>query len=128
MATNYRGYLMKVSDSIVSGKFFQSYKSTPNRQSDLNPWTDSTGLTHRNVLPHTRSTITFTTPPLYLEDKIDLQRHFPKRTLVVIEYWNDETNDYATGNFYIPDVEFDVLMSYENTVLYRPITFELIEY
>lgn len=128
MATNYRGYLMKVSGTIVSKKFFQNYKSTPNRQTDLNPWTDSTGLTHRNVLPHKKSTITFTTPPLYLEDKIELQGLFPDRTLVGIEYWNDETNNYTTGEFYIPDVEFDILMPYENTVLYRPITFELIEY
>ncbi len=128
MATNYQGYLMKVSGAVVSKRFFQSYKSTPNRQSDLNPWTDQTGLTHRNVLPHTRSTITFTTPPLYLEDKIELQALLPNRTLANIEYWNDETNVYTTGDFYIPDVEFDVLMPYENTVLYRPITFELIEY
>ncbi len=128
MATNYRGYLMKVSGTIVSKKFFQNYKSIPNRQTDLNPWTDATGLTHRNVLPHKKSTITFTTPPLCLEDKIELQGLFPDRTLVSIEYWNDETNDYTAGEFYIPDVEFDILMPYENTVLYRPITFELIEY
>lgn len=128
MATNYQGYLMKVSGTIVNGKHFQSFKTTPNRQSDLNPWTDATGLTHRNVLPHKKSTITFTTPPLYLEDKIELQALFPDRTMVNIEYWNDETNDYATGDFYIPDMEFDILMSYEKTVLYRPITFELIEY
>lgn len=128
MATNYQGYLMKVSGTPVNGKFFQTYKSTPSRQSDLNPWTDATGLTHRNVLPHKRSTITFTTPPLYLEDKIELQALFPNRTLAIFEYWNDETNAYATGEFYIPDVEYDVLIPYENTILYRPITFEFIEY
>ncbi len=59
MATNYQGYLMKVSDSIVSGKFFQSYKSTPNRQSDLKSMDGLDRITHRNVLPHTRTTITF---------------------------------------------------------------------
>lgn len=128
METNYKGYLIKVSGVLVSGKFFSSYKSTPNRQSDLDPWTDATGLTHRNVLPHTRTTITFTTPPLCLQDKIELQNLFPDRTSIEIEYWNDEINDYRTGEFYIPDTEFEVLMPYENTIVYRPITFELIEY
>lgn len=126
--TNYQGYLLKAQGGIVSHRFFQTYKSTPNRQQDKNPWTDGTGETHRNVLPHLRSLIVFTTPPIMLEDKIELQAIFPNRTLVHLEYWNDEINDYCSGKFYIPDVEYEVLMPYEFTIAYRPITFELIEY
>lgn len=128
METKYRGYLMKISGAVVNGKFFQSYKSTPNRQTDLDPWTDTMGYTHRNVLPHKRTTITFTTPPLCLEDKIELQSFFPDRTSIKIEYWNDEINDYSEGEFYAPDIDFEVLMPYEKTIWYRPITLELIEY
>lgn len=125
---NYKGYLLKAGGREVNRKFFQSYKTMPNRQTDLNPWTDTMGVTHRNVLPHKKTTVTFVTPPIYLPDKIELQALFPDRTSVTLEYWNDETNDYATGEFYIPDVEYEVLMAYANTIVYRPVTFELIEY
>lgn len=125
---NYKGYLLRVDGVPVNSAFFRDYKSIPNTQTDLDPWTDNAGLTHRNVLPHKRSTITFTTPPLYLEDKIKLQALFPNRTKVALEYWNDETNDYTTGDFYVPDVTYEVMMLFSETIQYRPITYELIEY
>lgn len=128
METNYKGYLLRVNGVRVDQKFFCDYKSTPNKQTDLNPWTDNVGVTHRNVLPHKRSTVTFTTPPIYLEDKIELQGLFPDRTKVLLEYWNDETNDYAEGEFYVPDVSYEIMMPFPRTIQYRPITIELIEY
>lgn len=126
--TNYKGYLLKVNGNVISHKYFHTYKTTPNRLTDKNPWTDGNGVTHRNVLPHKRSVLELTTPPLFLEDKIKLQNLLPDRTKLQIEYWNDEINDYATGEFYIPDVQYEVLMPYDDTVAYRPITFEIIEY
>lgn len=128
METNYKGYLLRVNGVRVDQKFFRDYKSAPNKQTDLNPWTDNVGVTHRNVLPHKRSTITFTTPPIYLEDKIELQGLFPDRTKVLLEYWNDEVNDYAEGEFYVPDVNYEIMMPFPKTIQYRPITIELIEY
>lgn len=128
MDTKYKGFLLKAQGTIINGKFFQEYKTIPNKQTDLNPWTDNTGLTHRNVLPHKRTEIIFVTPRLYLPEKIELQSLLPDRTLVTLEYWNDEINDYSEGNFYIPDITYEVMMPYSDTILYRPITYDLIEY
>lgn len=128
MANNYRGYLLKVNGIQISHKFFQEYKTTPNKQTDLNPWTDTNGKAHRNVLPHLRTEIVFTTPRLYLEEKIELQEIFGKRIKTTVEYWNDEDNQYSEGEFYIPDVTFEVMMPYDDTVIYRPVTYTLIEY
>ena len=89
MATNYRGYLMKVNGEPVDQSLFQEYKSTPMKQSDLNPYTDAAGVTHREVLAHRRTEIVFTTPPICLDDKIKLQTYFPNRITVNLEYWND---------------------------------------
>lgn len=124
----YHGYLLKVNGAQVPGKYITEYESTPNRQSDLDPWTDGTGKTHRNVLPHERTVIKFTTPLLRLEDKILLKSLFPNRQEVQFEYWNDDTNDYDTGTFYVPDVTYPILDADSETIIYRPISFEFIEY
>ena len=126
--SEYRGYFLKVKGVPVNLKFFQEYESTPNGQTDLNPWTDTTGLTHRNVLPHTKSTIVFTTPRLHLKEKMELQELFPNRTNVELEYWNDDDNRYTEGVFYIPDIKFQVMMPYPDDVVYRPVTYTLVEY
>lgn len=126
--SNYKGYVLKSPVGIVEEKYLTGFRSTPNRQTDKNSYTDGDGETHRKILPHLRTTITFTTPMLYLEDKIKLQAHFPKREIVQLEYWNDETNGYKSGKFYIPDVEFSHKMHYGNTILYEAITIELQEY
>lgn len=126
--TNYKGFLMKINGNLLDHRFIRDYKSTPMKQTDINPWTDNNGITHRNVVPHRRTTITFMTPPLCLEDKIKLQELYPDRIRMEIEYWNDEINDYSKGEFYIPDVTFEVLMAYKDTIMYRPVTYEFIEY
>ncbi|MSS64606.1 DUF6711 family protein [Velocimicrobium porci] len=127
---DYKGYLMKVEGiGIVPSYLFTAYESNPNQETDLNSYTDGNGLTHRNVLPHTKSTIKFTTHPrMTLDEKIKLQKYFPNRKKVVVEYWNDEYNKYTTGNFYITPVTFPVKDYDKETIYYDSITYELIEY
>ena len=126
----YKGYLMKVEGiGIVLSNLFISYATNPNQETDLNSYTDGSGLTHRNVLPHTKSTIKFVTHPrMTLEEKIKLQKYFPNRKKVVVEYWNDEDNKYTTGNFYVTPVTFPVKDYSKKTIYYDSITYELVEY
>lgn len=128
MATNYKGYLMKTSRGIVPSAYFTAYDSTPNQETDLNSYQDGNGLTHRNILPHTKSTISFVTVPMTLEQKIDFQSYLPSRKLVRINYWNDEVNDYLDGDFYIPPIKFTIRDADSKTIYYSAITVELIEY
>lgn len=125
---DYQGYLLKINGTILDNKYITAYDSVPNGQTDLDTYTDGQGVTHRNILPHTKTTISFTTPPLYLEDKIALTSLFPRRTKVNLEYWNDETNDYRKGEFYIPDISYEILTASSDTIAYRPIRYEFIEY
>lgn len=129
MATKFKGYLLR---NTAVGKFprgfIKSYSATPNQQSDKNTYTDENGLLHRDVLSHTSTKIELETIPLHLKDKIEFQKYFPERTLVELEYWNDQTNDYEIGTFYVPSIEFSYYMITETDIFYNPIRVAFIEY
>lgn len=131
MANKFKGYLLKnTAVGIIPNSFLQAngYSCTPNQQSDRNTYIDEEGLLHRDVLPHTSTKIEFNTPPLHLADKITFQKYFPSRTTVELEYWNDETNDYETGTFYVPSIQFSYYMVRNNDIFYNPIRVAFIEY
>ena len=124
----FQGYLLKINGTILPTKFTQTYKVTPDQQQDKNSYQDITGELHREVLPHTRSKIEFITPHLWKSAKEELQSFFPDRKEVSVTYWNDERNEYVSGIFYIPDIEFQVYRIVGNDMEYFPIRVALIEY
>lgn len=126
----FSGYLIKVGSNNIPNRFIslKSYKSTPNRQQDLDSYRDANGYLKRNILPHTATTIQFSTPYLRLADKQALQAFLPSRKKLSLTYWNDETNAYATGDFYIPDVEYAIYSVTATDIIYMPIAYEFIEY
>lgn len=124
----YKGYLLKVNGSEVPKGLIAGFSSIPNRQQDKNSYTDNDGLTHRNILPHTKTTIKLMTGFLTLTEKSKLKSLFPAREYVAMEYWNDEKEIYSNGIFYVPDVEYEVLDYNDREIFYRPISFEFIEY
>lgn len=124
----YKGYIIKINGTAVPGAYISSYKSVPNRQQDKDSYTDNDGLTHRNILPHTKSTVEITTGILNLDEKKFIKNLFPAREYIELEYWNDDKGEYATGTFYMPDVEYEILDFNTETIHYRPITFKFIEY
>lgn len=131
MANKYKGYLLRnTAVGIIPNSFLQAnnYSCTPNQQSDRNTYVGEDGKLNRDVLPHTSSKIGFNTPPLHLDDKIAFQKYFPSRTNVELEYWNDETNDYEIGTFYVPSIEFSYYRISESDIMYNPIRVAFIEY
>lgn len=130
---NYRGYLLKFGGAIMPNNYFLEYSSTPNRRSEASAETDQIGRLIRDTLPHKRTTVKFTTHMMNLDDKINFQ-NIIARGLVnelkrehSVEYWNDETNSYYTGVFYIPDVEYTIQDASATDIMYNPITVEIIE-
>ena len=132
MANNYEGWILKINGNVIPGNYFTDYSSTPSQRQESDAQVDQTGVLHRATMPHTRSSIRFTTHILTLDEKIDLQNRMgyaaSHQRTVYVEYWNDETNSYYSGTFYLPDVEFSVMDFNADTILYNPISFELIEY
>ena len=126
----FQGYLLKINGEIFPTQYIQfgNYKATPNQIQDIDSYQDAKGLLHRNVLAHVRSKIEFNTKYLYLKDKMEVQRFFPNRAEVMVEYWNDDTNDYRTGKFYVPDITYEPYQVLTDTIRYMPIRIALIEY
>ena len=124
----FQGHLLKIGGKVVPNKYIAKYKATPNQQQDQDSYQDSTGQLHREVLPHRRSKIDLTTKYLWLEDKIVFQSFFGDRIQINVEYWNDETNEYTTGQFYAPDIDFEIYRIVGNNIEYAPLRVALIEY
>ena len=125
------GYLLKIGDNIIPNRYIQTYLSTPNQVQDIDSYQDVDGILHREILPHTRTKIEFTTPYLWLNDKIAFQALFPKRLdqpQITVEYWNDETNTYTTGTFYTPDIQYKPYRIRGNDLQYQPMRIALIEH
>ena len=125
---DFKGYLLELNGRVLPTKFIQTYKATPNQKQDDKSYQDITGQLHRNVLPHTRSKIDLTTPYLWLKDKIEFQSFFPDREAVQVTYWDDENNEYKSGKFYVPDIEYQVYRIDGDDMEYFPIRVALIEY
>lgn len=133
MATNYQGYLIKFGAAgIVPLHYIMEFTSTPRQRMESDAQRDQNGNLHRTTLPNFKTSIKLTTHILNLAEKITLQNLIsyatsPQRK-VQVTYWNDEINNYSSGWFYLPDIQFDIMDASTSNIIYNPISIELIEY
>lgn len=144
---NFKGYLIKATKT--GEKFplkyinFESWSSTPKQREELKAYRDdNTRNLTRVTAEGMKSVFSFETrPKLHLADKIAIQEFFTNaeaddeahhQRKVNLEYWNDETNSYLTGDFYRPDVQFPVMKVIDNgdnsDIIYGSLKFEFVEY
>lgn len=134
MANNYQGYLLKFGNNIMPNSYFNEYSSTPNQRLDSDAERDNNGDLQRSTLPNGKTSITFSTHILFLDEKLKFQEIINLSIIneaqrkCYVTYWNDETNTYSSGYFYIPDIEFSIMDADSDTIKYNPISVELIEY
>lgn len=128
------GWLLKFNGVEFPNRLIahESLKITPDQIMDLDPYRDANGQLHRNILPHTATTIEFSTPYLSLKDIEILNTFLTKENRVKcnIEYWNPNTSLYASGTFYIADVPYEISRVNEKTsdIIYKPVKVTIIEY
>lgn len=131
--SNYNGYLLKFGNNIMPNKYTTAFSSTPNQRLETSADRDQIGTLQRTTLPNYKTKILFSTHILHLDEKIDFQSIInlsmanKLQRKCRITYWNDETNNYCTSYFYIPDIEYTVMNAEKNDITYQPITVELIE-
>lgn len=134
MANNYNGYLIKFGDMVMPNSYLQEYSSTPNQRLESDAERDQNGNMQRSTLPYSKTSIVFSTHILTLDEKINFQEIINLSIIneaqrkCFVEYWNDEINMYSSGYFYIPDIEYSVMNADAESILYNPISIELIEY
>lgn len=137
----YNGYLIKLGGSsgqILPNRFIaiENYSCTPNQRMESKANRAVTGLLHRTTVEHTATKIEFTTPMLtnveLAELNTMLRTHF-SNTLerkITIQYYDQETDTYKTGECYMPDVQYKIMRIDKdtNTVYYEGIRYAFIEY
>lgn len=134
MANNYKGYLIKFGDTIMPNQYFFEYSSTPDQRLENDAARDNSGNLHRTTLPNGKTSISFSTRILNLNEKINFQNIIKSSIENSVErkcyvtYWNDETNNYDTAYFYIPDVKYSIKDADSTDIQYNPISVELAEY
>ena len=132
----FNGYLLAFNGYILPHKYIQlsSYDTTPNQRTELSAYRDNFNSLHRVTSPNHKTTIRFTTLPLSLEEKQEIQQIMSyglvdsTQRKYKVTYWNDETNTYITSYFYMPDVNYQIKKIEGSNIEYNPISFELIEY
>ena len=137
MSTNFKGYLLKFGDTVLPNRFlkFDSYTCTPNQRTELEAYRDDyTKELYRITSEGVKTKIEANVPTLYLEDKIEFQNYIKNgledelQRKYKVTYWNDESNTYETGYFYIPDTQFSIYTIKNNSILYNSFKLTLIEY
>ena len=137
-ASNFKGWLLKFGDQVFPHEYIKKggWKSTPNQRLENDPWSDTKGYLHRDVLEHNRTKIEFATvDDLTLEEKIECQNVMNSSITDELErkgnvtYWNDETNTYENAEMYIPDIDFTIneIDKKRNMLFYESIRIALIE-
>lgn len=130
----FEGWLLKINGVVFPNDLiaFESYKCTPDQIMDLDPYRDGNGELHRNALPHTATSVEFSTHYMYLADVERLNQFIQHgaRVRCKIEYWNTNTSSYVSGTFYIADVPYEILSVDEEKkdIKFKPITITITEY
>lgn len=115
----------------------KSYKSTPNQRLDTSKSSmDLVGILHRQVLQHTRSKVEFelraNTNVGVAQFNSFMSSHYINagERKFYLRYYDQETDSYKTGNFYMPDPTYSIKnIDYANKVIrYSTIRIAFIEY
>lgn len=75
----FEGWLLKINGTVFPNELIalESYKCTPDQIMDLDPYRDGSGELHRNVLPHTATSMEISTTHLRLRDVNSLNAFVP---------------------------------------------------
>ena len=114
----------------------EEYQVAPDQMLDLESYRSETGVLLRNPLSHTATKVEFNTPHLYRPDLNALLKIIKdgyistKARDVQRQYYDQYTDAYKTGHFYVPDIQFTINHINEDTgeILYNPVRIAFIEY
>lgn len=109
-------YSFKFGNYIIPNSYIaeDGYDCTPNQRQDVNPWTDANGVTHREVVPHTKSDVTLTFRQLTWNQFTALikgitDNYASSERDATCTYLDMESMTLKTGHFYLdPSMKFKV--------------------
>ena len=135
----FSGYLIKLGGSngtVLPLKYVkaESYSATPNQRMESEAKRAVTGKLSRTTCEHTATKIEINTVPLTNSEWSVLWgliygsfTNVQQRN-ITLQYYDNETDSYKTGDFYVPDIQYPILRIDGNTIHYDSIRIAFIEY
>ena len=112
----------------------ESYSATPDQRLESKAARAVTGKLYRSTCDHMATKIEIETVPMTNRDLTGLMAliasHFTdtQQRKINLKYYDNETDNYKTGTFYMPDVQYKILRVDGNTIYYDSIRLAFIEY
>lgn len=132
----YENYLLKVGNYKIPGSMIsaESYNVIKNGQ-DLDSYRDANGKLHRTALSHFVWKIEFDTVPMLTRPQINtllkkIQENYTNTTekKATVTFYDPEGDRYVTQEMYMPDIQFNIYGTYNNTIFYNSIRLAFIGY
>ena len=113
-----------------------SWSSNPDQREEIRAYRDdNTRALTRITAQGRKSIFSFATRNnLHLKDKIAIQNWFTEKEVnsterkIQLTFWNEETNNYDTGYFYRPNMEFKIKSIIGNDTIDDSMQFDFVEY
>lgn len=136
---NFEGYLFKakgVSPFPIEYIALESWESTPNQREEIKAYRDdNTRNLTRVTAAGRKSVFSFETRDgLHLKDKKIIQKYFTDHESsaaerkITLVFWNEESNSYTEGDFYRPNMNFQIKKITDNDIIYNSLKFEFVQY
>lgn len=138
---SYSGYLIKLGGSggtVFPMKYIkvEGYDITPNQRMESEAKRAVTGVLHRTTVAHTATKIEFNTPNLTNKEVDAMMTLFRNNWSSTAErkiklyYYDMETDSYKTGDFYQPDIKWQIdhIDNSTNMIYYKETRIAFIEY
>jgi len=135
----FSGYLIKLGgnsgDNLPMNLIAaESYSATPDQRLESKAARAATGKLYRATCSHKATKIEIETIPMTNRDLTGLMsliaNHFSDSDQRKIDllYYDNETDSYKSGTFYMPDIQYKILRVDGNTIYYDNIRLAFIEY
>ena len=109
------------------------YEIKPNQRTDLDPFTDQTGITHRNALSHTKTEVVITLREGLSWSQVTgviqgLRSNYTRwaERDATCEYYDPETNSNKSGHMYLESSQGFTIKTFRKK--YPAITLTFVEY
>ena len=112
----------------------ESYDITPNQRMESEAKRSVMGVLYRTTVDHTATKIEFNTPNMTNTDMNAMMTLFrnnwtnSQERKITLQYYDMETDSYKTGEFYMPDIKFQISHVEGNVITYKETRIAFIEY
>lgn len=135
----FQGWLLKSGNDIFPHYCIklESWSSTPNQREEIKAYRDdNTRELTRVTASGKKTAFSFTTiDGLHLDEKLEIMDWFYShesnhhQRKISLTYWNDEENQYKSGYFYRPNMDFPIKkIATSDDIIYGELKFEFVEY